>query len=264
MEPNDELVAQQREQDIFLNKKDCLYDCLLLNIILAIATIISLSYGTWWTLAIYSAYLIETFLSRTFRFLSTTMTPSQVRDKIAALTATHPTITWKMQCYHYKTRTKVVKSNSNDEGHSSHIETDKVRVDTYSASTPLDYQNCQDISNMMDCMNHLPLLQYCRVYLTKSYEFADKNSEAVYENKKSSFISLNNKDTHYDFTETFNIAGYVSHICTLGGQNSEMPWYYKCKNYVLLSMVFLGWIIRFMFYKNSFAATTAVKKKITL
>lgn len=264
MELNEELAAQQREQDIFLNKKDCFYDCLILNVTLAAITIILFFYGTWWVIAAYVIYLIEVFLSHTFSFLNNAMTHIQAKDKIAALTTMNPTITWKIQCYHNETRTRVVRYKSKKGGYSTHIETYQVRINTHSSSTNLDYQNCVDVSNMMDCMNHLPLLQYCRVYLAKSYEFADKNSKALYESRKSYFIVSNNRDAHYDFSEVFEIAGYVSHICTLGGGSFAIPWYYVCRNYVLLSLVFVGWVIRFMFYKNSFAASTSLKKVLTL
>jgi hypothetical protein len=122
------------------------------------------------------------------------------------------------------------------------------------------YKACQDVSTVQDCLEHLPLLEYCRIYINKSYTFSDNDSKLNYEGKKNEFIMHNKRDVHYDFSESFEIPDYVSRICTFGG--NDMPLRYNPFLFVLLSLFLLGWIIRIILYLNSFAAEVKVVKKV--
>lgn len=268
---SDELKVQLNEENIFLKRQDCCYDRTPLNliIILIIAACVVLMfrlkqyYNTFLIIACITCalYILEVFLANTFRFIYNTMKYNQAFTKISNLMSATPVIGWTIHCYHYERRQKIVYTKDSNGNESSHYETEEVKVYTHSASTTLKYQGCSDVSNVMDCMKHLELLQYCRIYLTKSFGFIDSDSAANYNYQREGFISTNNLDTHYDLNESFDISGFVSRIVTYGGSDgASMPCMYKMGTYLFLSLIFLGWIVRICLYKNSFAASTKIHK----
>jgi hypothetical protein len=269
-----EIAAQKQEGDIFLKQTDCCYDHTILNIFLVLGIVGFTVYTMVWSSNNYYfligtgvfalGYIIEVFTSNTFRFIFHSMKYNVALGKIEQLSKTNPIISWSIQCYHYETRTRTIETRNSDGTTSYSTQTYTERVNTHYASLRVPYIGCVDSSNMMECMKHLPLLQYCRIYISKMYGFVDSESRSNFDRMKSGFISSNNFDTHYDFSEGFEIPGYISRICTYGSNDNSLPCAFSMGTFLFTSLIGFGWIIRILLYKRSFAAKTNIIKNIKI
>ena len=191
-------------------------------------------------------------------FINNSMIYSKAEEKITSMTNTKPEIKWTIQNYHYEQKSRSV-SKQTDHGTEYNTEYYTEKVNTHYANESAPFISWSDTSNMMDCLKHLPLLQYCRLYIDKMYNFSDGESLHNYEYKKSSFIIVHHTDAHYDFNEKFNVPGVITRICTYGS-NGKMPCIYSMGMFLLFSLIGFGWIIRILLYKNSFAAKANIIK----
>ena len=67
---------------------------------LSSSLLLGVSYRTWLYISIL-CYLIEAYMCSTRRYLSNMLSPTQLLDTLGSLQNTPPTITWKVECYHY-------------------------------------------------------------------------------------------------------------------------------------------------------------------
>lgn len=268
MEESLELQAQRNEANIFHKTRDCFYDCALLNIMLGVLSIIfvNLAYDSIenkislsFAVILIIAYIIEVFYSNTFSFLYHKMNYQDAQKIIVDLSQLRGSIKWTIECYHYEKRTTYVTKNGATRTKTT---TKKVTTSTHTAS--FDYGVCEDKSIFDDAMNHLGILELCRVYLTQTYEFADSHARESFNSQKQNFLNTNkNRDEKYSFSESFNIPGFISRIITYGGQpNDSPPIIFNVCIYLLCSTLLLGWIIRIILYKKSFATTGRIIKKL--
>ena len=253
---------QKKEPEIVVRQTDRCYDKFYLSIIAEcgfIAFVIAASFkskilhiGT----SIFGIFfLIEFFLSATFKFFCKKMPNSMAVQLIEKLKQSPPEIAWHISCYHEETVT-VTDSNGNSS-------TETRRVYTHKADHQLVIQSWADSTNYSEILNHLNLLQYCRLYFAKGFGFDSQNSQTIYLELKKYFVLINKKDDYFDFLETINVNGFLEKVCAFSYGNCCNR-VYSIPFYILMTFVGVGWLLRILFYKNSFNAKVNVVKVVRI
>jgi len=171
-------------------------------------------FDTWWHgLAllggIYLLYLIEMGCSSTWAYLSHSYVKEGCEQFVRNLTATRPSIRWHIQCYHYETRTRTVTYTDSDGKTRTRTETYQERVNTHRATGYFQFKSFLDVSGEITGLEHYKLT---RIRMRKEWTFADQWTEQAFRTQKSDFIRYNDRDRHYDFSESFEINGFTPRV----------------------------------------------------
>jgi len=155
-----------------------------------------------------------------------------------------PSILWHMECYHYETRYRTVTSRDANGNMTSRTESYQVKVVTWTGSANFQYSSWRDLStDVADLAEY----QITRVRFYKYFVFADDNTRNSYFFQKQYFINVNNRDTHYNFSESFDILGYIGRA--ISKTTSEIPLCLNVCGYLFISLFMVEvfytyWLIR--------------------
>jgi hypothetical protein len=252
--------AQKKEKENFPNKTDCCYDKIFLCLIGEVGVIAFTIIGVYISAYIHIVtgafaivYVVDFFVSATFRFFRNKKLSKDVLLNIEHLKQSFPRIIWNIQCYHFET---VSYSNGD------HTETRTERVNTHFAKHELKIKGAVDNTEFTDIINHLKLLQMCRLYFNKEYSFDTPLSQNYYDSLKKYFISFNKRDVCFDFWEQYTIDGFEPRLVAHNGD--KIGRVYSIPFYIFMTLIGFGWLLRLLFYKNTFCGEVKVKKVITI
>jgi len=138
-----------------------------------------------------------------------------------------------IQCYHYKT-VRVRHRN----GYSSR----RVRVNTHVARHDFEFTNWDDKSPPLATLNFLDVLKMCRLDILRTFDYSPRTLKR-YEKEKTIFISLNKRDTHYDFEcHEETQLDCEPHSLAYSCHDGKLPWFVNKKTLCALDCFILGWI----------------------
>lgn len=188
-------------------------------------------------------YVFYGFCNRTLWFLCNTVEendPHHELETFNTMRNSAPTFSMRIQCYHYETRTRIVRRNGR-----SHTERYRVRVNTHSASGSKTYNDWYDMSGPGPTLDDLYVLDSSlvgiQIFLTHE-EVLDEATKASFLEQKSLFIQQNNRDKHYDYHEWCDTPGFQKRFLLL--DKNRRPWWLHTRWY-LVSILFLGvWCFR--------------------
>eukprot|EP01083_Nonionella_stella_P043135 116422_1 len=152
----------------------------------------------------YLLYVIEWCASSSRRYLSNIHDQESVSLIIKKTHQSPPHIAWRVQCYHYETRTYYETVTDSDGNTRSELRTEQVRVNTHSACTTFDFVSWADVSEPWVSTTDYKLT---KVTCAKAYCFANERTRNDYDTSLLTFKRMNHKDSYQDFTETFTVAG---------------------------------------------------------
>jgi len=171
----------------------------------------------------YIIYLILEFCSSTCRYLFNKH--ENLYSKLRKIFSSLPEIIFKCECYHYETRTYIVRDSNG-----SHEETETVKVVTHTETYSLPYYSFQDVSGLFILSQELEKIKnaiFIKLELDKEINFADNISYYDYLREKHDFYDRNvNRDEFMDMWEKRKIKGYKKYNlvrigdkkkCTVGG-----------------------------------------------
>jgi hypothetical protein len=115
-----------------------------------------------------------------------------------------PHIRWHIQCYHYETQSYTEQKTDRNGNTRTVRRTRRVRRNTWAATEIYSPYYWEDISCPFPDIGTASLT---RLTFGKSYVFADATSAHHFRDRKQAFIRMNRRDTHYDFSESFDING---------------------------------------------------------
>jgi hypothetical protein len=252
--------SQKKEKENFPNKTDCCYDKIFLCLIGEVGVITCAILGIYISAYIHIVtgafaivYVVDFFVSATFKFFRNKKLAKDVLLNIEHLKQSFPRIIWNIQCYHFETH-----SYSNGD----HTETRTERVDTHFAKHELKIKDAVDKTELTEIINHLKLLQMCRLYFGKEYSFDTPLSQSYYDSLKKYFITFNKRDTCFDFWEQYTIDGFEPRLVAHNGD--KIGRVYSIPFYIFMTLFGLGWLLRLLFYKNTFCGEVKIKKVINL
>jgi len=154
-------------------------------------------------------YIIEACMSSTQKYLCNIEHKDGVHRLVDRLQRTAPQIVWKIQCYHYETRTRIV-SYTDAEGRSqTRFETYTVRVNTHYATQHYRFDAWDDVSGKLPSLTDYKLT---KLNIGKQWMFADAFTEADYNTRQHWFIQFNDRDVSYDFSTKLRIPGHREKI----------------------------------------------------
>jgi len=153
-------------------------------------------------------YYIAQFCSSSCKYLFNKEESGKIYDYMERMfyTPMHKVMT--IQCYHYESR-QVRQQDS--KGNVTYT-TERIRVDTHFATERYYYISWRDISGKFDLDVSGATSQqekpFVKLHLKLVMKLADDGTESDFYYQKRSFIHRNNLDTHYDFNEALQLAGY--------------------------------------------------------
>jgi TMEM151 family len=264
MTPEEMVKLQQKEVENFPVRKDCCYDRIFLSLMGTIGVILGVVLAYYFSKLIHIVtaafgilFIVDFFTSNTFHFLRSKMISAKALQFLESLQKAYPRIIWEIQCYHYETRTRYVYTKNG-----GYTQTYTVRVNTHHARHDLKILRAADASNCDAIIQNLKLLALCRLYLVKEYGFDSVATEQNFYALKKHFIAVNKRDVHYDFSESFQIDGFLSRAVSHNGDNGGKV--YSIPFYIFMTLFGFGWLLRLLFYKNSFCGNIRIKKIISL
>ena len=156
-----------------------------------------------------------------------------------------PSVHWHIQCYHYET-VHYTETRTDEDGN-EHVEhkTREERRNTHSASANYHPYYWEDISSPFPDIGTASLT---RLTFDKSMVFADAQSAEHFRAEKMSFLAINQRDTHYDFSEDFRVPGFESHVLACKNEAAVPGWLNQGAFY-LASLFCLTIPFRFAFSK---------------
>lgn len=146
-----------------------------------------------------------------------------------------PWIRWHIQCYHYETR---VRTSTDAEGNTTTTTTEE-RVNTHSASHSYQLQGWRDDSNPLKPTSH----SIAKVAFSKDYKWRDPRAKQKHDGEKFAWIARNDRDTHKDFSWSWGIHGYKSHMIEVRA-GEAVPCCFNLLWFWLFSLLGLSWIYR--------------------
>jgi len=185
------------------------------------------------------SYLVEIFCSSSFSYLNQAHEKGTVKIIVRNMKKAKPSIHWFVQCYHYETR----RYTTTDSDGNRKTKTKRVRVNTWSAAKYFQFHSWVDKS---DPVVGLDKFRLTKLRLTKSYMFDTTASQMEFDRQKASFKASNKRDTHQDFTETFNVPGFKSRILC-EAMEGYRPYCLKLRFFLLFHLLFLGPCYRWWF-----------------
>lgn len=126
-------------------------------------------------------YLIENFTSSTSQYLQHFESLEESEKHIATMQNVCPTLTFHIQCYHYRTYT----TTSTDSNGNTTTQTHTERVNTWYNSSDYVFDCWQDFTNFPDYEELHPVTKY---RFHKAYAFADDYTQNDFQQSKTSFI----------------------------------------------------------------------------
>jgi len=84
----------------------------------------------------------------------------------------------------------------------------------------------------------------------KRFEFSSY-ARYAYNRQIDDFKYRNIRDVHYDFSISKEIPGFKENVCVYNQEKGELPWFASQCYYILFSLLFISWYMRFKFIGNS-------------
>jgi hypothetical protein len=133
------------------------------------------------------AYLIQCFVAPERQYLSHLL-PNGIEAYIRGLVLQRPSLWFRIECYHYVTRTVRTKKGTR---------TERRRVTTHVAQAEYAFSSWRDISSAAVGPLNAPVK---RLRCWKHYVFADLQSKIAYDQALSRFVIANDRDVHKSVT----------------------------------------------------------------
>jgi hypothetical protein len=214
-----------------------------LIIILLIAGGFAIPYAIDFALVLYVIYWIDCCCAKTPKLFRNAESDSQTLQKIEALKRLGPTTSWDIECY----KENMKKSTKISCGWNSGKKTAIRRPNTHHAHEDMEHRNWTDNSPVLTCMDKVKI---SRIRFRVLLAFVDPNLEIEYTNKRDIFVSENNREKDYNFTETHTIKGFEPFILSYHG--SRLDFLRATRNkYYLRCFFFLGWYMRYYIVRYS-------------
>jgi hypothetical protein len=133
------------------------------------------------------AYLIQCFVAPERQYLSNFL-PNGIEAYIRGLVLQRPSLWFRIECYHYVTRTVRTKKGTR---------TERRKGTTHVAHSEYAFSSWRDISSAAVGPMNAPVK---RLRCWKHYVFADLQSKLAYDQALSRFVSANNRNVHRTVT----------------------------------------------------------------
>jgi len=149
--------------------------------------------------------ILDTIFSNSFSFLLGTMEKEKAEILLNQIEAAAPVVRWQIRCYHYETTARVL---SNDDGVKV-TDTIRQRVNTWHAEEFFKFRSW--------CGIPTPPIEVIKSRLTKiklvnDFCFDNAATEAEFQRQKMVFQLANNRDTHQEISESFDVPGFEDTI----------------------------------------------------
>jgi len=149
--------------------------------------------------------ILETIFSNSFSYLLGTMEKEKAEILLNQIEAAAPVVRWQIRCYHYENKARVL---INDDGVKV-TDTIRHRVNTYHAEEFFKFQSWAGIPT--------PPFELIKSRLTKiklinDFCFDNAATEAEFQRQKMVFQLANNRDTHQEISESFEVPGFEDTI----------------------------------------------------
>jgi hypothetical protein len=212
----------------------------------------------WLVLAIVACmFLCEAWNSATFGYLTHVNTTETTLEFMNRLYRGVPYIGWHIQCYHYETHTNTYTETDSEGRSVTRTETVTETVYTHSASGSLQFSSWVDTSEQLD-LCEITKYQMTKIDLAKTF-----TADEGYTDQKGMFIRVNNRDTHYEFTESYEIPGFTPYVLTMVDLAQKpcmahLGWFLLSQLTVLFALPYRMWLS-----SVTGKVTTTVSKAIT-
>lgn len=167
----------------------------------------------------YTIYIITEFFSSTCKYLCHKKRDEKIYQKMFQLFTGRPTITLKMECYHYETERKVYY----DRNGYQKTETQTKTVVTYTESFIVPYHSVIDVSGTFVLDSSKGILNnkdFVKLKLFLLIDWADEISKSDFKKYKDDLIDKNKyRDDYYNCYEEKTLSGFNSYNLILIGDN---------------------------------------------
>ena len=119
---------------------------------------------------------------------------------------------------------------------------------THTSSHTWHFKEQYDASPIL---SRLEQFRLTRIYNKVKIAFCNEQLQQHFEDARRQWIHEHNRDVHYDFTESKEIPGLISHVLTFNGKAKKFPALLNCTVFTLLSVVTLDWILMFWLMRHS-------------
>jgi hypothetical protein len=154
---------------------------------------------------VYALYVVLYLFSGASTALCNMDSSTAAQAYFAYLRTAPTTITASISCWHYETRTRLVRYQSEDKKWKTRVETYQERVDTHTASENWRVGSVRDGSGPAP---HFPGEALVQVRVSQVLDFADARASAVFHAWLQDFFARNNRDTHHSKQTKMNIVGF--------------------------------------------------------
>ena len=156
-------------------------------------------------------YFIVEFCSSSCSYLSNQRESADIYEYMKTLFYTPLHKIMHIQCYHYETHHYTDRDSNGNVTH----RTEQVRVNTHFASEHYYYISWRDVSGKFDLdysgASANQERPFVKLHLGLNMSPVNDGTIEDFQYQMNSFISRNNWDTHYDFSEHYEMAGYLEH-----------------------------------------------------
>ena len=157
---------------------------------------------------LYVIYVISNLCSPNLSYLCNKHGSNSIHTYMKQLFYTPPSIVWHIECYHYETTYHTVTDSNGN----TTTETRSHKVTTFSMSREFNYYTWRDTSGLFLLDSHKIFQsekkKYIKLELSLDIDFADPITQYDYQVQKDEFYNSNRwRDTHANFTESFNVRG---------------------------------------------------------
>jgi hypothetical protein len=177
------------------------------------------------------AYVIQCCVAPERQYLSHLL-PNGIEAYIRGLVLQRPSLWFRIECYHYETRTVRTKKGTKSK---------RKKVTTHRAESTYTFEHWRDVSSSALGPLHAPVK---RLRSWQRFVFADARTKASYDQARDAFVHQNDRDAHNDVTTGMKLENF--HDFTLSYR--VRPPYFSMTAYVLLSVFTLSVFFRHYFY----------------
>ena len=191
----------------------------------------------------YVAVIIETFCSRTWKFLTNIEPSSSAIPIINNYRAKYPIVQYNMQNYHYEWRAHTVHRK----GEPPHVEMRRVRVNTHHARSYFRYLEWVDQSPDASAIDYIRSQKLTRLDLKLNFTYTPISSQS-YQCQEYDFKRMSHMDTHYSYWVEKSLEGWRDGFL-MHDRAADEPLPFVCSKtaYLIMSFLCVGWLFRYLF-----------------
>ena len=204
----------------------------------------------------YIIMLLESLCSAERKYISSISPDISVINFVERLQRTDPKRTMMIFCYHWETRTRLVRSSDGE----LQAETYEERVDTYMEQRDFPIAFSQDISDPKGL--NIDLFRVTRLKLKSEIECGNEETMMKFSEMRQQMIDENKlRDQCIEFKHIDGIDGFKKRICAFTDPKYRPCWMNFC-TYWVFSLLGLTWVFRIIFKCKTAKCEYTIKKLI--